>query len=84
MVIYSRPSTQNINNQRLWITKANTLLHLINHQDDDDIIDKICLYAKDPYEANYQFLINKHEIVRLKHFKDPKPSLKTLMIMQNV
>ena len=30
------------------------------------------LYAKDPYEAKYQFLINKTEGTRLKHFNDPK------------
>ena len=30
------------------------------------------LYAKDPYEAKYQYLINIHEKVGLKCFKDPK------------
>ena len=35
--------------------KTNSLFNLINHQQD---IDKINLYAKDPYEAKYQFLIN--------------------------
>ena len=35
-------------------------------------IDKICLYAKDPYEAKYQYLINMREIVSLKRFNDPK------------
>ena len=35
-------------------------------------IDKIYLYAKDPYEAKYQFLINKKESTGLKHFNDPK------------
>ena len=35
--------------------KTNTLLNLINNQID---IDKIYLYAKDPYEAKYQYLIN--------------------------
>ena len=32
--------------------KTNTLLNLINNQPD---IDKIYLYAKDPYETKYQF-----------------------------
>ena len=32
--------------------KTNTLLNLINNQPD---IDKIQLYAKDPYEDKYQF-----------------------------
>ena len=36
--------------------KTNTLLNLINNQPD---IDKIQLYAKDPYEDKYQFLIKK-------------------------
>ena len=49
--------------------KANALLSLINYHPD---IDKIYLYAKDPYEAKYQFLINKRECTGLKHFNDPK------------
>ena len=48
--------------------KTNLLLNLINKQTD---IDKIYLYAKDPYEAKYRFLINKREGMRLKHFNDP-------------
>ena len=36
--------------------KTNTLLNLINNQPD---IDKIYLYAKDPYEDKYQVLIKK-------------------------
>ena len=48
--------------------KTNALLNLINHEPD---IDKIYLYAKDPYEAKYQLLINKIESrkYRLKVFK---------------
>ena len=42
---------------------------MINNQED---IDKIYLYAKDPYEDKYQHLINKRESVGLKHFNDPK------------
>ena len=34
--------------------KTNALLNLINNQPD---IDKIYLYAKDPYEAKYQFYL---------------------------
>ena len=30
------------------------------------------MYAKDPYEAKYQFLINKRETIELKHFNKPK------------
>ena len=49
--------------------KTNALLNLINNQPD---IDEIYLYAQDPYEAKYQFLINKKESTWLKHFNDPK------------
>ena len=38
--------------------KTNMLLNLINNWPD---IDKIYLYAKDPYEAKHQYLINKRE-----------------------
>ena len=47
--------------------KTNALLNLINNQPD---IDEIYLYAKDPYEPKYQYLINKREKVGLDHFKD--------------
>ena len=49
--------------------KTNALLNLIKNQSD---IDKIYLYAKDPYEAKYQYLINKRESTGLKHFNDHK------------
>ena len=48
--------------------KTNSLLNLIENQPD---IDKIYLYAKDPYEVNYQHLINKREGVGINHFIDP-------------
>ena len=49
--------------------KTNVLLNLIENQPD---IDKIYLYAKDPYESKYQYLINKREGVGINHFNDPK------------
>ena len=49
--------------------KTNSSLNLINHQ---PCIDKIYLYAKDPYEAKYQFLISKRESTGLKQFNNPK------------
>ena len=49
--------------------KTNTLLNLINNEPNTD---KIYLYAKDPYEAKYQYLINKREKVGLDLFDDPK------------
>ena len=69
MAIYSRSSIENINNRRFRIWKNNALLNLIENQPD---IDKIYLYAKDPYEAKYQYLINIHEKVDIDHFDDHK------------
>ena len=57
--------------------KTNALLNLINNQPD---IDKIYLYAKDPFEAKYQHLINKRENTGLKHFNDLKLLLSIQMI----
>ena len=61
--------------------KTNALLNLINNQPD---IDKIYLYAKDPYEAKYQYLINKREKVGLDHFDDPKAFMEYSNDMQDV
>ena len=61
--------------------KTNALLYLINSQPD---IDKIYLYAKDPYEAKYQFLINKRESTGLKHFNDYKAFTEYSNDMHNV
>ena len=69
MAIYSRSSIQNINDTRFRIWKKNLLLTLIENQPD---IDKIHLYAKDPYESRYQYLINEREGVGTNHFHDPK------------
>ena len=44
-------------------------LNLIENQPDTE---KIYLYAKDPYEAKYQYLNNKREGVGINHFKDSK------------
>ena len=61
--------------------KTNALLNLIENQPD---IDKIYLYAKDPYEAKYQYLINIREKVGLKHFNDPKVFIEYSNDMQDV
>ena len=45
------------------------LLNLIKDQPD---IEKIYLYAKDPYEAKYQYLINIREKAGSNHYYDPK------------
>ena len=57
--------------------KTNLLLNSIEIQPD---IDKIFLYAKDPYEAKYQYLVNKRESVRINHFT----ILKLLLSVQNI
>ena len=44
-------------------------MNLIENQPD---IDKIYLYAKDPYEAKYQYLINIREKVGIDHHDDPR------------
>ena len=72
---------QNINNWRLRIWKKNVLLNSIENQPD---IDKIYLYAKDPYEAKYQYLINKREGVGINHFKDLKAFIEYSNDMRNV
>ena len=61
--------------------KKNVLLNLINNMPD---IDKIYLYAKDPYEAKYRYLINKRENVGLDHFRDPKSFMEYSNDTQNV
>ena len=61
--------------------KTNALLNLINNQPD---INKIYLYAKDPCETKYQYLINKREKVGLDHFDDHKAFIEYSNDMQNV
>ena len=60
--------------------KTNALLNLINNQPDIDNI----LYAKDPYKAKYQYLINKREKVGLKYYDDPKAFIEYSNDMQDV
>ena len=42
------------------------------------------MYAKDPYETKYQFLINKRESTGLKHFNYPKAFIEYSNDMQDV
>ena len=56
-------------------------MSLINKQPD---IDEIYLYAKNPYEAKYQFLINKRESTGLKHFNDTQAFIEYSDDMQDV
>ena len=61
--------------------KTNVLLNLIENQPD---IDKIYLNAKDPYEAKYQYLINKREGVGINHFNNPKAYIEHSKDMHDV
>ena len=56
-------------------------MNLINTQPD---IDKRYLYAKDPYEAKYQYLINTRERVGLNHHHDLKTFMEYSNVMQDV
>ena len=59
----------------------NALLNLIENQPD---IDEIYLYAKDPYEAKYQYLINIRKKVGLKRFNDAEAFIEYSNDMQDV
>ena len=57
--------------------KTNALLNLIHNQ---PYIDKIYLYAKDPYEDKCQYLISKRERVGINHHLNDLGLLNILMI----
>ena len=59
----------------LWIYKNKFFIDVISQQPD---IDKTYLYAKDPFEAKYQFLINKQESTGLKQLNDSKAFIEYL------
>ena len=61
--------------------KTHALLNTVNKQPG---IDKIYLYAKNPYEAKYKYLINKRDSTGLKHFNDPKAFIEYSNLMENV
>ena len=61
--------------------KTNTLLNLINEQND---IDKIYLYAKDLSEPKYEHLIRNRENVGIKHLNDSKAFIECSNTMNDV
>ena len=61
--------------------KIKSLFNLTSKQPD---IDKIYLYAKDPYEAKYQYLINKRETTDSKHSNDSKAFTEYLNKIDNI
>ena len=61
--------------------KTNVLLNLIENQPD---IDKIYFYAKNLYEAKYQYLIKTREKVGIDHHNNPKAFIEYSNYMRNV
>ena len=61
--------------------KTNALLNLIENQPD---IDKMYLYAKDPYEAKYKYLIKTRENVGIDHHNDVRTYIEYSNDMYNV
>ena len=62
--------------------KTNTLLSLINEQND---IDKILLYARDLNEPKYQILIQKREDdAGINHVNDPNAFIECSNMMDDV
>ena len=74
---------QNVNNWTISIRKNNALLNLIQ-QDNNNIIDKIYLYANDLSEPKYQFLIKKREDAGIKNLNDPSAFIEYLNTMNDV
>ena len=61
--------------------KINALINLINEQND---IDKICLYAKDLSEPKYEHLIKKRENAGIKHLNNPNTFIKCSNMMDDI
>ena len=64
------------------VGKTNNLLNSI--QKDNDIIDKIYLYAKDLEEPKYQFLIDKREKAGLKNLNDKNAFIECSNTMDDI
>ena len=61
--------------------KTNTLLNLINEQND---VDKIYLYARDLNEPKYEILIKKCEDAGIKHLNDSNAFIEGSNMMDDV
>ena len=64
--------------------KTNALLNLIPKQDNDNLFEKIYLYAKDLSEPKYQFLIKKRENAGIKNLDDPSEFMEYSNTMDDV
>ena len=61
--------------------KTNTLINLINKEND---IDKIYSYARDLSEPKYEYLIKKREYVGIKHVNNPNAFIECSNTMDDV
>ena len=64
--------------------KTNALLNLIQKQDNENLIDKIYLYAKDLSAPKYQFLIKKREDAGIKNLNYPSAFIEYSNTMDDV
>ena len=61
--------------------KTNTLINLINKEND---IDKIYSYARDLSEPKYEYLIKKREYVGIKHVNNPNAFIECSNTMDDI
>ena len=64
--------------------KTNALPNLIQKQDNESLVDKIYLHAKDLGEPKYQFLIKKPEDAGIKNLDDPSAFIEYSNTMDDV
>ena len=64
--------------------KTNAILNLIQKQDNNGLIVKIYLYAKDLSEPRYQFLIKKCDDAGIKNLNDPSAFIEYSNTMDDV
>ena len=64
--------------------KTNALLNLIQKQNNNNLIDKIYLYAKDLSKPKYQSLIEKPEKAGIKKYIDPTAFIEYFGTMDDV
>ena len=63
------------------MVKTKALINLINEQND---IDKICLYARDLNEPKYKILIKKRKDAGIKHLNDPNAFIECFNTMDDI
>ena len=64
--------------------KTNALLNLIRKQNNENLIYKFYLYAKDLSEPKYQFLIKKRQDAGIKNLNDPSAFIEYSNTMDDV